>query len=184
MLAVKLGSVLALVAAFSFAPVPLVAETTHPTIAVLPMAAADPNVPYGLLPTPAELKIMTTEVGAGLRSRGVSVIRIDRVAPAVSAAGFDQTAPIRACVVADCARRIGRAVGADTVVMGSVTRAMAVIWGTDFSIVDVRTGKVTSEMNVGYKGDVQAMERGDWDAGGCLARLIQKKKACASDPGW
>jgi len=153
-------------------------------VAVLPLAAADSNMPYGLLPTPFELAIMTARLSAGLRAKGVPLIVAGKVMPAVSAAGFDQATPTRACVVADCARRIGRSVHADAVVVGAVTRAMAVIWGTDFSVVDVRTGKLLGEMNVGYKGDVQAMERGEWDAGGCLARLIQNKKACAPDPGW
>ncbi len=160
------------------------ASSSPAAVAVLPLAAADSNMPYGLLPTAAELKIMTARVSAGLRAGGVPLIVDKTVAPAVTAAGFDQATPIRACVVADCARRIGRELHAATVVMGSVTRAMAVIWGTDFSVIDVRSGKVLGEMNVGYKGDVQAMERGEWDAGGCLARLIENVKACAPDPGW
>jgi hypothetical protein len=159
-------------------------SAAQPVVAVLPLAAADPNMPYGLLPSAAELKIMTTQLTSGLRASGVPLVRQKMMAPAVSAAGFDQTTPIRACVEAECARRIGRSVHADAVVMGAVTRAMAVIWGTDLSIVDVRTGKVLGEMNVGYKGDVQSMERGEWDAGGCLARLLENKKACANDPGW
>ena len=141
-------------------------------------------MPYGLLPSASELKIMTTQLRSGLRARGVPLVQQKAMAPAVIAAGFDQTTPTRACVEAECARRIGRSVHADAVVIGAVTRAMAVIWGTDFSIVDVRTGKILGEMNVGYKGDVQSMERGEWEAGGCLARLIESKKACAPDPGW
>lgn len=174
-----------LVAAFALlAPSSAVASPAQPVIAVLPLAAADPNMPYGLLPSPSELNVMTTRLSAGLRASGLPLVKALRVAPAVSAAGFDQTLPIRACVVADCARRIGRSVHADAVVVGAVTRAMAVIWGTDFSIIDVKTGKVLGEMNVGYKGDVQSMEHGEWDAGGCLARLIRNQKACVADPGW
>ncbi len=163
---------------------PTPGSAATPTIAVLPLAAADTNMPYGLLPTASELQIMTKQLTSGLRASGVPLVLQKAMAPAVTAAGFDQTTPTRACVEAECARRIGRSVHADAVVIGAVTRAMAVIWGTDFSVVDVRTGKVLGEMNVGYKGDVQSMERGEWDAGGCLARLIQNKKACAPDPGW
>ncbi len=169
-------------ALWALAPVPGSAAT--PTVAVLPLAAADTNMPYGLLPSASELAIMTKQLTSGLRARGIPLVRQKAMAPAVSAAGFDQTTPTRACVEADCARRIGRTVHADAVVIGSVTRAMAVIWGTDFSIVDVRTGKVLGAMNVGYKGDVLSMERGEWEAGGCLARLIENKRACAPDPGW
>jgi hypothetical protein len=178
-----LASILALASVVEFAA-PSRAAAAPPVVAVLPLAAADSNLPYGLLPSPGELDIMTGRLNAGLRASGVTLVRERQIAPALSAAGFDQTTPIRACVVADCARRIGRKVHANAVVVGAVTRAMAVIWGTDFSIVDVATGKVLGEMNVGYKGDVQAMERGEWDAGGCIARLIKNKKPCSSDPGW
>jgi len=155
-----------------------------PTVAVLPLAAADSGMAYGILPTSSELKIMTTQLRAGLKAGGAVLVRQERLPSAVSSAGFDQTTPIRSCVVADCAQKIGRAVHADTVVVGAVTRGMSVIWGTSFSIVDVRTGKVTAEMNVGYKGDVQAMELGERDAGGCIARVIEHQKPCRSDPGW
>ncbi len=127
---------------------------------------------------------MTGQVRAGLGAGGVSLVGQKRLPPAVSAAGFDQTTPVRSCVVAECARKIGRSVHADQVVVGAVTREMAVVWGTTFSIVDVRSGKVVGEMNVGYKGDVQAMELGERDAGACLARMIKGQKPCPPDKGW
>ncbi|MGP6157000.1 MAG: hypothetical protein ACLPYS_05725 [Vulcanimicrobiaceae bacterium] len=171
-------------AVLSMAAPSLVAGGRGPTIAVLPLAAADSGIPYGLLPSPSELNVMTAQLRAGLGADAVSLVVQKRLAPAVAAAGFDQTSPIRSCVVAECARTIGRVVHADEVVVGAVTREMAVIWGTSFSIVDVRSGKVIGEMNVGYKGDVQAMELGERDAGGCLARMIKGQKPCPPDRGW
>lgn len=174
---------LAVAALVLAAATPLSAATAQ-TIAVLPLAAADSGMPYGLLPSSSELNIMTKQLRAGLRAGGIALVHQERLPAAVAAAGFDQTTPIRSCVVADCAQRIGRAVHADTVVVGAVTRGMAVIWGTSFSIVDVRSGKVTAQMNVGYKGDVQAMELGERDAGACIARVIEHQKPCRPDPGW
>ena len=155
-----------------------------PVVAVLPLAAADSGMPYGLLPSRSELAIMNAELRAGLRAGGVALADPRRVESRLAAAGFDQTSPDRACVVPACAQRIGRAARADRIVVGAVTRMMAVIWGTTFSIVDVRTGNVLDEFKVGYKGDVQAMELGQRDAGACLARLLEHKKPCPPDPGW
>jgi hypothetical protein len=177
-------SVLALSALVLATAAPLAASTVHPTIAVLPLAAADSGMAYEILPSSSELKVMTTQLRAGLKAGGVVLVRQDRLPSVVTAAGFDQTTPIRSCVVAECAQQIGRTVHADVVVVGAVTRGMSVIWGTSFSIVDVHSGKVTAEMNVGYKGDVQAMELGERDAGGCIARVIEHQKPCRADPGW
>jgi hypothetical protein len=177
--------ILALAAALLLiSTLPVSAAGTQPTIAVLPLAAADTGIAYGLLPSPAELKVMTAQLRAGLGSGGALLVAQEQLGPAVAAAGFDQTSPIRSCVVAECARKIGRSVHADEVVVGAVTREMAVVWGTDFSIVDVRTGKVRGELNVGYKGDVQAMELGERDAGACIARVIEGRKPCPLDKGW
>ncbi|MDB5042670.1 MAG: hypothetical protein JWN27_3396 [Candidatus Eremiobacteraeota bacterium] len=176
---------LVLVAALlaTVAPSPGAADARAVT-AVVPLAAADSGMPYGLLPSRSELNVMTTQLRAGLGNGGISLIAPERVTRALASANFDQTSPSRSCASAECARRIGRAVRADTVVVGAVTRAMAVVWSTDFLIVDVGTGKVLGEPRVGYKGDVQAMEFGERDAGGCIARVIRGEKPCPPDPGW
>jgi Protein of unknown function (DUF2380) len=176
---------LVLVAALlaTVAPSPGAADARAVT-AVVPLAAADSGMPYGLLPSRSELNVMTTQLRAGLGNGGISLVAPERVTRALAAANFDQTSPGRSCASAECARRIGRAVRADTVVVGAVTRAMAVVWSTDFLIVDVGTGKVIGEPRVGYKGDVQAMEFGERDAGGCIARVIRGEKPCPPDPGW
>ena len=127
---------------------------------------------------------MTGQLRAGLAGARVSLVAQRQVAGAASAAGFDQTVPARSCTVAECAQSIGRSVRADEVVVGAVTRQMAVIWGTSFSIVDVRTGRVLGTESFGYTGDVQAMERGERTAGGCIGRVIERQKPCPPDPGW
>jgi hypothetical protein len=65
-----------------------------------------------------------------------------------------------------------------------VTREMAVVWGTRFSVLDVRSGRVIADMNAGFKGDVESMELGDRDAAACLARVIQSRPPCPHDHGW
>ena len=175
---------LAVVAALIVTAIPSLGGTPlHAHVAVLPFAAADTGLPYGLLPSRSELSIMTHQFRAGLGSDGVPLVAQTRVARAVSAADFDQATPIHSCVVVECARKIGRAVHADTVIYGAVTREMAVVWGTSFFIVDVRSGSVMN-MSVGYKGDVEAMELGERDAGTCIARVLRGQKRCPPDPGW
>jgi hypothetical protein len=169
--------------AAGFAPL-AASSAAQPKVAVLPLAAADSGMPYGLLPSRSELAIMTSQLRAGLSAGHIVLVGERRLPAALATAGFDQTSPERSCVVAECAQRLGRAVGADEVLFGAVTRGMAVIWGTSFSLVDVRSGKVVSEMSVGYKGDVQAMEIGERDAGACLARVIGRRPPCPPDPGW
>ena len=156
----------------------------RPLVAVLPLAANDTGIPYSVLPSPSELSIMTGQLRAGLEADRVSLVVQRRVASAASAAGFDQTVPARSCTVAECAQSIGRAVHADDVVVGAVTRQMAVIWGTSFSIVDVKTGRIVGAESFGYKGDVQAMELGERTAGNCIGRVIRGQKPCPPDPGW
>jgi hypothetical protein len=176
---------LVLVAALlaTVAPSPSAADA-RAVIAVLPLAAADSGMPYGLLPSLSELTVMTTQLRAGLRAGGISLVTPSHMTRALAAANFDQSSPSRSCASVECARRIGRAVHADTVVAGAVTRAMAIVWSTDFLIVDVGTGKVIGEPRLGYKGDVQAMEIGERDAGGCIARVIRGERPCPPDPGW
>jgi Protein of unknown function (DUF2380) len=180
-----LSKVAWIVAALVMAGTPSVAGADgKPLVAVLPLAANDTGIPYSVLPSPSELSLMTGQLRAGLVGDRVSLVVQGQVARAASAAGFDQTVPARSCTVAECAQSIGRAVHADEVVVGAVTRQMAVIWGTSFSIIDVRTGRVLGAENFGYKGDVQAMELGERTAGGCIGRFIRGQKPCPPDRGW
>src|SRR6202042_3262397 len=65
-----------------------------------------------------------------------------------------------ACDDAACARRAGAAIGARSVVFGTVTRYMALIWSAQAQMVDVRTGHVDGPYDVGYKGDYDALDHG------------------------
>lgn len=160
------------------------ARATAPVVAVVPLAAADTGVPYAPLPSPGELATMTAQVRLGLRRAGMKLVPQAAVDRATSSAGYAQAAPVRSCAVPECAARIGRAVHADDVVIGSVTREMAVVWGTDFTVVNAHTGKVVTEIDAGFKGDVQSMELGDVDAATCLARAMTGKSHCSPDRGW
>jgi len=182
---VVLRKVTWIVAALLMAGTPSVAGAdVKPIVAVLPLAANDTGIPYSVLPSASELSIMTGQLRAGLEGASVSLVVQRQVALAASTAGFDQTVPARSCAGVECAQSIGRAVHADEVVVGAVTRQMAVIWGTSLSIVDVRTGRIIVAENFGYKGDVQAMEHGERTAGGCLGRVIRGQKPCPPDAGW
>lgn len=56
---------------------------------------------------------------------------------------------------------------------GSVTRALAMIWGSQVSLVDVATGKVTGPYELGYKGDFTTLSTGvDTLAQAVSARMI------------
>jgi hypothetical protein len=152
------------------------------SVAVLPLAPAAPDMAYQVLPSRGELAAMTAQLRAGVGS--ARVIDGTRVSAAVHAAGFDQGDYTRACAVADCARRIGRALHARRVVFGTVTRLMAVVWSTDVALLDVRSGRTIAELQLGYKSDVLAMENGEEHAGSCIMRRADGRPPCPPDPGW
>ena len=169
------------------APAPASAAGTTPApalVAVLPLGAAQSDVPYTVSPTPSELRAMTAQLRAGRRTGGNTLLPLANVAAAVAAAGFVQANPDRACVVAECARAIGRSLHADRVVFGAVHRQMAVVWSTDVAAVDVKTGRVLGALSLGYKGDVLSMVAGERRAGSCLMRLVEKQHPCPPDHGW
>ena len=149
------GSVAACMTTFA------VAKTSASTYAMLPLVAGDTGVPYQIFATKAERTTYGDAIARGIRARdGGTRISKNRVTKALAAAGIDQESPYRACDDADCARKIGRAVHADTVIYGSVTRALSMIWGSEVSIVDVATGRVNGPYDLGYKGDFLTLETG------------------------
>jgi hypothetical protein len=135
------------------------------TVAVLPLTAADPGIPYELLPTQNELQTMTSGVRAGLEKSGVTLV------------GLDGSAATK-CYDEVCAQKVGRERHARYVVFGSLARLMAVWWSTDLSLVDVATGKVLGDLRVDYKGDVLSMEHGASYIGACVARSLKKQAPC------
>jgi Protein of unknown function (DUF2380) len=140
--------------------------TGPPTVAVLPLTAADPGIPYEVLPSVSELRTMTHELRAGLTDNGIVLAPEDKPAKGPC---FDE----------ECAQRFGRALHVRQVVFGSVARLMAVWWSTELAVVDVRTGKVLGEMRIDYKGDVLSMERGERNVGACVARQLKREKPCS-----
>ncbi len=154
-------------------------------IAVLPLSPVDIGVPYATLPSKTELDTMSQKLREPfVTTQSATLVPQAKVARALAAAGFDQYSTMRACVTPECAQRIGKLVGADRVVMGGVTREMAVVWSTDVSVIDVKTGKLVTELRAGYKGDEQAMVRGETIAATCIVRVLDKKSPCKDDPGY
>ncbi|GAC1313432.1 MAG: hypothetical protein NVSMB21_24630 [Vulcanimicrobiaceae bacterium] len=150
--AFALGSLLALGA-------PASAEQT--SFALLPLVAGDTGMPYQVHATPAE----RGELGGKferdvMRLHGGVAVPAGRVDRALASAGFDQNSEYKQCDDAICARKVGRALHVETVLFGSVTRALAMIWGSEVSLVDVASGKVTGPYELGYKGDFITLSTG------------------------
>jgi hypothetical protein len=135
------------------------------TVAVLPLTAADPGIPYEVLPTQNELRAMTSGVRVGLEKSGVTLVPLGGAATTKC---YDEL----------CAQKVGRARRARYVVFGSLARLMAVWWSTDLTVVDVSTGKPLGDLRVDYKGDVLSMEHGANYIGSCVARSLKKETPC------
>ncbi len=162
----------ALAIALAFGANAAIAQTHASTYVMLPLVAGDTGVPYQVFASKAERTTYGDAIARGVRAHdGGTRIAKSRVAKALAAAGFDQESPYRACDVAACARKIGRDVGADTVVFGSVTRALSMIWGSEVSVVDVATGHVAGPYDLGYKGDFLTLETGVDD----LAQAVSQR---------
>ncbi|HTJ27916.1 MAG TPA: DUF2380 domain-containing protein [Candidatus Limnocylindria bacterium] len=153
-------------------------------LALLPLAPASTGEPYSPLPSAAQLSEMTGQLRAGFVKGGVRVMALPRVAHAVSAQGFVQDSLERSCAEVRCAQAVGRAVGADAVAYGRVTRLMALIWSTEVTVIDVRTGKQLSALQGGYKGGPDEMGVGETVIGSCLARVLTGKPPCKYDRGF
>jgi len=108
-------------------------------VLVLALGAADPGMPYAPLPGHRELAGLSDRLARDLRAPGTRVVRDAAV-----------------CADDSCARRAGQRRGADAVVYGTVLRAMAMIWSTTATVVDVKSGR-SRQLSAGYKGDYQSM---------------------------
>lgn len=149
------------------------APTGTRAVAVIPLVPHLTALPDAPTPSPAQLAQLTGDLRGGLRARGVTLVPAQAVDAAVRRAGFDQRLPGRACTNVRCARRIGAIAGARTVVTGSTTRAMALIWATDAQLVDVASGRVWAPVQAGYKGDFETMRVGMDELAGALARALR-----------
>ena len=162
-LVVTFAAVLSFIAA-----TPALAATS--SVAVLPLwqASSDEASDDAVRPSGGELTELTTQLQAGLASTPLTIIPRARVTRAASGP----------CIDARCARRIGEAVGAQVVVFGSVRHITGLVWSTDASAVDVRTGKVLGTLRYSALGDYLVMEKGARELGGCLGRSVAAKPAC------
>ncbi|MBC5808308.1 MAG: hypothetical protein ACR2KS_07965 [Candidatus Eremiobacter antarcticus] len=151
------------------------------TVTILPLSPVDTGLPYAPLPTAAQLSALTRLLAAGVgTSAGVHVQNSANAARELRARGFDQSTTQRSCAEPKCAADVGRAVGADLVVYGGVTRLMAVIWSTEVSVVDVHSNAVLGPLDAGYKGDYSAMEVGEHRLGEAVRRLIARSGSRSS----
>jgi Protein of unknown function (DUF2380) len=163
----------------------IAAPATHTdSVALLPLAPASTGQPYSPLPTPQDLRDLTAQLRTGFVQGGVRVMALPRVSRAVTSQGFAQDTLERSCAEVECAQAVGRAVGARAVAYGRVTRLMALIWSTEVTVIDVRTGKPLAELQGGYKGGPTEMGVGETVIGSCLARALTGKPHCKYDRGF
>lgn len=131
------------------------------SFALLPLVAGDTGMPYQVHATEAERTELGTKFERGVMAmKGGVAVAPSRVERAIEAAGYDQNSAYKQCDDAACARKIGRSLHVDTVMFGSVTRALAMIWGSEVSLVDVASGNVTGPYDLGYKGDFITLSTG------------------------
>ncbi len=112
-------------------------------VGVLNFAAGDNTMPYAIAPTAPELRTLGTALAHDLRAAGT---------PAEHLSGT--------CGDAVCARRIGAAHHASSVIFSTATRHLAMIWSAQASVVNVATGRVSGPYDVGYKGDFDSIRAG------------------------
>ncbi len=159
-------------ASLVLAPAQTSAQSGAGTFAFLPLVAGDTGMPYQVFPTPSERAELGRSIVAQVQANnGGTPVPDARVASVLAHAGIDQNTAYHACEDAVCARKVGRALHADTVIFGSVTRALAMIWGSQVSLVDVATGRVQGPYELGYKGDFITLETGV----GTLAQVVSNR---------
>jgi len=144
------------------------------SFALLPLVAGDTGMPYQVRATVSERHQLGSKFEKSVMAmHGGVAIPAARVERALAAGGYDQNSAYKQCDNPECARKVGRALHVETVMFGSVTRALAMIWGSQVSLVDVATGKVTGPYELGYKGDFTTLSTGvDTLAQAVSARMI------------
>ena len=152
-------------------------------IALLPLAAAQTDLPYAPLPTSAELAGLTATLRRSIEAFHLEVIPAQRVDEGVRAAGFDQGNVLRACLTVACAARIGHAVGATTVVIGTVTRTIGINWGTKVQVIAVPSGRQLGEYVARVLGDERSMQADEDVVAGCVARIVRAKHPLCGNSG-
>ncbi len=76
---------------------------------------------------------------------------------AIAAALSDEGSAFPDCSQPDCARAIGRALGAQRVIAGTVTKISTIIWFVTIRAIDVESGQVAGEVPIELKGDISEL---------------------------
>ncbi|HTJ27175.1 MAG TPA: DUF2380 domain-containing protein [Candidatus Limnocylindria bacterium] len=153
------------------ASVATAAPVSEPSpVAVLPFLSVTEDE-YSVAPTRDEVASVTLQVRRGLASAPphFTVLPQSRVTS-------DR------CGDAECARRIGRALGAHVVVFGSVVRFAGIRWNTEVSAVDVRSGRLVDRLTYGVFGDYDSLLNAVREVGACLAQSIAGAAHCKARP--
>jgi hypothetical protein len=148
--------------------------------AVLPLVAGDTGLPYAIDPSPAERLALGERLGKLIAGRATPVVDPARVNRVMVGDGYGPSSRRDACDDAACARRIGQQLGVRTVIYGSVTRAMALIWSTEVSLVDVATGAARGPYEVGYKGDYLSLMEGLPALAQAVANQLERDSGCGA----
>ena len=165
----------------SFRPVGAAAAETR--LAVVPLSAVDTNDPYAPRTTPQQLDALTASLRSELRNAGLTLLPSQRVDAVLRGASFDQTRWSRACADAACALRIGKAAGADAVLIGTIFRPITIQWNVRVRLVAVPSGRALGEYATYILGDVESVQGGEASVGTCVARLVHGRTPCPIKPG-
>jgi Protein of unknown function (DUF2380) len=149
-----------------------IAASSASPVAVLPLMAATGDE-YSVAPRPNELKELTAKLRNGL---AFAPLHLSLLPPSRTAAV--------ACEDADCARRIGRALGARTVVFGTVQQFSGIQWNMQVSAVEISSGHIVDTLTYGtlgkdfLLGDYYTLLSGVRKVGICLGRAIAREYHC------
>jgi hypothetical protein len=154
----------------------LAAMTAFSPVAVLTLVP-EAGDEYAVKPTPTQAGELTQRLRSGLASPsfGLTLLPQARI-------------PAPACADADCARRIGSALGARTVVFGTVDRFSGIEWNARVSALDVRTGRVVDNVSYGIQGkaallgDYYSLLNGFEQVGICIGKSISGRPPCEHGP--
>jgi hypothetical protein len=155
--------------------------TSMGRIAILPLAPGE-----ALFETPLmrahDLAAFTAVLRQRLEASGEKVLSQNRVSRTARALGFDQTTPTLACVEAECAAKIGRAVSADTIVVGTEMHTMAILWQVDVRVIAVHSGRQVGQYKATNEGDGFSDLNSQEVVGACLIAIVRGTQPCPSDP--
>jgi hypothetical protein len=155
-------------------PLILAAIVAASPVAVLPLVPTV-EVEYSVKPTASQAATLTHRVRAGLASPtlGLSFIRVSEL-------------PATPCADALCAQKIGAAIGARTVVFGTVDRYTGILWNARLTAIDVKTGHQIASITYGADGkdfmigDYDTLLTGFQQLGVCLGRSMTGRPHCTS----